>query len=147
MIAKQLSYEHKNHFFVLHITAQFTYSKQQIVNFIAYRSQKIFISTWKATIYLLIYFLQTASSFTNTAPHNLPASFMISITPRDAFDGFTFAAFSAKPIPVASPVMITSSATRDHCIEDHWMVFVYWNYHRQVNFDGCIYCEIWSQTF
>ena len=22
-----------------------------------------------------------------------------------------------------------------------------WNYHRQVNFDGCIYCEIWSKMF
>ena len=57
----------------------------------------------------LIHILQTAQSFTNTPPQIPLASYMISIASRDAFGGFTFAAFSAKNIPVVVVVMTVPS--------------------------------------
>ena len=47
-------------------------------------------------------------SFTNTPLNIPPASFMITIASRGVFGGFTFAAFSAKSIPVVVAVTIPS---------------------------------------
>ena len=47
--------------------------------------------------------------FYSTPPQIPPGSFMISMASKDTFDGFTFAAFTVKNIPVIVAVIISPS--------------------------------------
>ena len=69
----------------------------------------LFMLSHQKNIHTLIHFFQTVQYFTNTPPHIPPASFIISITSRNAFAGFKFAAFSTNNISQNVAVMISQS--------------------------------------
>ena len=77
-----------------------------------------------AIINSLIYFLQTAY-FDNVPPHIPPVCFLMSMTSRDTFGGFMFAAFSVKSGPPVVAVIISPSLLESSMFLFHSKLLIY----------------------